>query len=354
MNTPSDTESQRPLLALTMGDPAGIGLEIALKVWRAHAAASNATGYDLVFFSDPDEVAACARRVGLADPSTIVEQPQDARGRWPRQLPVLPIALARPATPGQPDPANARSVISAIETATAAVLDGAASAIVTNPIAKHVLYEAGFAHPGHTEFLAHLASRATGGKSWLPVMMLACDELRVVPLTIHVPISAVPRAISRTLILDTVRIVAGGLERDFGLQSPARIAVAGLNPHAGENGSIGTEDQTIIAPAIAALQAEGYAVTGPHSADTLFHAAARTGYDAVVAMYHDQALIPIKTLAFDSGVNVTLGLPFVRTSPDHGTAFDIAGSGRANPASLAAALDLAARLAINRSTSTRT
>ena len=348
MITPLDTHLPRPLLALTMGDPAGIGLELTLKIWQARAAAPNDSAYDVVLYGDPDEVAACAQRAGIANSSIIVEKPEDARGVWPSRLPVLPIRLTTPAVPGTPDPANAHAVISAIEEATSAMMAGQADAIVTNPIAKHVLYQAGFTHPGHTEFLAELASRSTGGRPWRPVMMLACDELRVVPLTIHIPISDVPAAISEDLIVETVRIVAAGLKRDFGIAGAPRIAVAGLNPHAGENGSIGTEDQRIIAPAIATLRSEGFAVSGPHSADTLFHAAARAGYDAVVAMYHDQALIPIKTLAFDSGVNVTLGLPFVRTSPDHGTAFDIAGTGKANPASLEAALNLAARMAINR------
>lgn len=336
-----------------MGDPAGIGLEITLRIWAAAEKASQNAAYDVVLYADPGEVEACARRLGFADPTAVIRRPEDARGLWPRRLPVLPVQLTTPAVPGRPDPANAGAVVASIEQATAAVMRGPAAALVTNPIAKHVLYESGFAHPGHTEFLAELATRLAGSGAWRPVMMLACDALRVVPLTIHIPISAVPAALSHELIVETVRIMAAALLRDFGVPAPPRIAVAGLNPHAGENGSIGTEDQRIIAPAVAALQRAGYAVTGPHSADMLFHAAARTGYDAVLAMYHDQALIPIKTLAFDSGVNVTLGLPFVRTSPDHGTAFDIAGSGRASAASLDAALTLAARLAINRAASNK-
>ncbi len=348
MSKTPDHLRRPPLLALTMGDPAGIGPELTLKIWQAAAQASTRPTFDLVTYADPGVLAACAQQAGIADPTAVVGRIEDARELWPRRLPVLPVALARTVNPGRPDSANAGAVIAAIEQATSAVVRGEADAIVTNPIAKHVLYEAGFSHPGHTEFLAELAQRLVGNGPYLPVMMLASEELRVVPLTIHIPVAAVPRALSHDLIVKTVRIVASGLARDFGIQGQPRIAVAGLNPHAGEGGAIGTEEQTIIAPAIAALQADGLAVTGPHSADTLFHAAARTGYDAVVAMYHDQALIPIKTLAFDSGVNVTLGLPFVRTSPDHGTAFDIAGRGIANPSSLDAALRLGARLANNR------
>jgi 4-hydroxythreonine-4-phosphate dehydrogenase len=222
-----------------------------------------------------------------------------------------------------------------------------AAALVTNPIAKKTLYAAGFGYPGHTEQLAALAARHTPGQTYRPVMLLAAEELKVVPLTVHVPLASVPMLITEALIRETVLITARALVTDFGVTAP-RLAVAGLNPHAGEGGTIGTEDARVIAPAIAALQAEGIRVTGPHSADTLFHAVARRSYDAVVAMYHDQALIPLKTLAFDRGVNVTLGLPFVRTSPDHGTAFNIAGSGKAGPESFIAALRLAAEIAARR------
>jgi 4-hydroxythreonine-4-phosphate dehydrogenase len=259
-------------------------------------------------------------------------------------LTVVAVPLARPAVAGRPDPANAAAVIAAIERAVADVAAGVASAVVTNPIAKATLYAAGFRHPGHTEFLAELADRHHPGRRWLPVMMLASDELRVVPLTIHIPLAEVPAAVSRALILDTVRITARDLQRRFAIARP-RLVVAGLNPHAGEGGSIGREDAEVIAPAVAELSAEGYDIAGPLSADTLFHAAARARYDAAVCMYHDQALIPLKTLAFDDGVNVTLGLPFVRTSPDHGTAFDIAGTGTARETSLVAALRLAWHMA---------
>ena len=326
----SDTRdrSAPPLLALTMGEPAGIGLELALKVWSQARAARRAQAHVPVLYADPAAVAACARRAGLPDPCKVVSGPSEAAALWPKNLPVLPIPLVRPVEPGQPDPA----------------------AVVTNPIAKSVLYEAGFSHPGHTEFLAELATRLVGDGPWRPVMLLASDELRIVPLTVHIPLVEVPKALNPELIIETARILNEALVRDFGLGKGGRprIAVTGVNPHAGEGGAMGTEEERIIAPAIASLRAQGLDVTGPHPADTLFHAAARAGYDAVIAMYHDQALIPIKTLAFDRAVNVTIGLPFVRTSPDHGTAFDIAGTGKASAGSLSAALDLAARLAANR------
>jgi 4-hydroxythreonine-4-phosphate dehydrogenase len=238
-------------------------------------------------------------------------------------------------------------VIAAIEAATAAVARGEASALVTNPIAKHVVASASFPYPGHTEFLGALAARHWPGRPHTPVMMLAAPSLRVVPLTVHCRLADVPGAITRDLILETAHITHAALKRDFGIAAP-RLAVTGLNPHAGEEGSMGREEIEVIAPAIAALRAEGLAVTGPHPADTLFHAAARARYDAVLCMYHDQALIPFKTVAFEDGVNVTLGLPFVRTSPDHGTAFDIAGEGRASARSFIEALKLAASIAAAR------
>jgi 4-hydroxythreonine-4-phosphate dehydrogenase len=220
---------------------------------------------------------------------------------------------------------------------------GAAAAVVTNPIAKNVLYDWGFAEPGHTEFLAKLVAEATG-KWWRPVMMLWSPQLAVVPVTIHLPLKEVVARLSTTLIVETGRIVAHDLAARFGIARP-RLVIAGLNPHAGEAGALGDEDTSVVAPAVARLVADGIDARGPLPADSLFHAAARASYDAALCMYHDQALIPIKTLAFDHAVNVTLGLPFVRTSPDHGTAFDIAGTGRADASSLVAALRLAARLA---------
>src|SRR5919197_166862 len=215
--------------------------------------------------------------------------------------------------------------------------------MVTNPVAKSVLYRSGFAEPGHTEFLATLVEEMTG-TSAQPVMMLWSPELAVVPVTIHLPLSEVPTRLTTRLIVDTGRIVARDLARRFGIAQP-RLAIAGLNPHAGEEGALGEEDRSVVAPAVDQLRKGGIDVQGPRPADTMFHAAARASYDAALCMYHDQALIPIKTLAFDHAVNATLGLPLVRTSPDHGTAFDIAGTGKADPASLIAAIRLAARLA---------
>ena len=262
-------------------------------------------------------------------------------------LPVLPIPCASRANAGKPSTATAASVVQSIEAAVGYVRRGEASAVVTNPIAKHVLYEAGFQHPGHTEFLAELARPACGGQRPTPVMLLASELLKVSPLTIHEPIERVPSLISAERITATVEILDAGLKHDFGIAEP-RIAISGLNPHAGEDGAIGRQELEVIAPAIAELKGKGLRVVGPLSADTMFHQEARATYDVALTMYHDQALIPIKTLAFDTGVNVTLGLPFVRTSPDHGTAFDLAGTGRASPNSLIAALRLAHEMAERR------
>ncbi len=331
-------------IAVTMGDPAGIGLEITCQAWRER----HRRGLPPFFLiADADAVGARARDCGRDVPIGMIERPAQAIAAFKEQLPIWPVTLQARAQAGHPNIANADAVIAAITRATAAVVQGEAAAIVTNPIAKSVLHAAGFAHPGHTEFLGVLAEHHAPGQRYRPVMMLACPILRVVPLTIHIPLSQVPSALSPALIEETVRIMAAALTADFGIAMP-RIAVAGLNPHAGEAGSMGREDSDLIAPAVARLRAEGILVSGPHPADTLFHTEARRGYDAVLAMYHDQALIPIKTLAFDSAVNVTLGLPFVRTSPDHGTAFDIAGRGVASCESLIAALMLAADMAARR------
>ena len=327
-----------------MGDPAGIGLDITLAAW-AQREASGVPPF--VLYADPKAVTERARALGVSAPLRQMDSEDDAADAFWSALPVRLIALPATVAAGRPDSANAPAVIAAIEQAVEGVASGRASAVVTNPIAKSVLYSAGFAHSGHTEFLAALAQRHKPGREWFPVMMLASDVLRVVPLTVHIPLSAVPGELSRDRIFKTARIVHDALRRDFGVAQP-RIAVAGLNPHAGEGGTIGREDVEIIAPAVAELRAEGMAITGPVSADSLFHAAARTRYDAAIAMYHDQALIPIKTLAFETGVNATLGLPFVRTSPDHGTAFDIAGTGKASPSSLVAALHLAQAMARRR------
>jgi len=318
-------------IALTIGEPAGIGPELAVAAWQR-------LGARRPFFvlGDPDHLR------GLGAPIRTISAPAEAAHASLSGLPVLTHAFPAPAVPGRPDPRNAEAVITTIAHAVDLVMRGQAGALTTGPIHKKALIEgAGFAYPGHTEYLAHLAGVDR------VAMMLAGPDLRVVPTTIHIPLKDVPGALDASLLSDTIRLTDAALRRDFGVEHP-RIAVAGLNPHAGEGGVMGREEIEIIAPVIEALRTEGFGLTGPHSADTMFHAAARATYDAAVAMYHDQALIPIKTLAFDEGVNVTLGLPFVRTSPDHGTAFDIAGKGRANPASLIAALDMAAGMAAAR------
>jgi len=328
-----------------MGDAAGIGPEITIKAWKDRAADRLPA---FVLYADADLMRAAARASGL-DEAVIVPVPDAATGAtiFADALPVLPIPLAEPAKLGQPSVRNGPATISAIRTAVADVAAGRASAVVTNPIAKSVLYGAGFEFPGHTEYLGALAEEFWPGEPSEPVMMLASSELRVVPLTIHVPLKDVPGLLSSDKIIKTARIMAASLRRDFGIERP-RIAIAGLNPHAGEDGALGSEDSEIIKPAIDALKAEAHEVSGPHAADTMFHAAARKTYDAALAMYHDQGLIPIKTLSFDEGVNATIGLPFVRTSPDHGTAFGIAGKGVASAASLKAALKLAGEMAARR------
>ena len=331
-------------LALTMGDPAGIGPDITIAAWHQRSAKALPP---FVVFGDANVLAERAKLLGLPLPIEETQDLSSVHATFATKLPVYPIACAAPVTAGQPDGANAPATIASIEAAVLALARHEAAAVVTNPIAKSVLMSAGFSHPGHTEYLGALAAQHFASGPATPVMLLASDELKVVPLTIHIPLANVPGAISREAIVNTARILANSLRHDFAIHAP-RIAVTGLNPHAGEDGRMGSEDESIIAPAIAALVAEGLDVTGPHPADTLFHAAARRTYDAVLAMYHDQALIPIKTLAFDTGVNVTIGLPFVRTSPDHGTAFDIAGTGAARPSSLIEALKLADRIAGHR------
>ncbi len=322
-----------------MGDPAGIGPDITLKAWAArHESAVPA----FVFVGDPETLEARARQLELAVPVETIASPQSAPAVFPRALPVLAIELPAPAAGGRPDPASASTTLKAIETAVDLVLDEAAAALVANPVNKALLYGQGFAHPGHTEYLAALA-RGRGHRAE-PVMMLVCDDLRVVPATIHIPLRDVPAAVTEDLLLRTIRITARDVARCFGLQ-PARVAVTGLNPHAGESGTLGTEETEVIVPALDALRAEGLHVSGPHAADTVFRSTLRDSYDVVVAMYHDQALAPIKTLAFERAVNVTLGLPFVRTSPDHGVAYDLAGTGAADPTSLIEALRLAGQLA---------
>jgi 4-hydroxythreonine-4-phosphate dehydrogenase len=326
-------------LALTLGEPAGVGPDLALALW-ADRDARGVPPFLLV--GDPKLLAARARLLGLEVKLTESDAAQ-AASRFAASLPVLPVGISSEAAPGKPDATSAPVARAAIERAVELVRAGKLAAIVTNPIAKSIMQKAGFAFPGHTEFLAHLAA-VPGAKSPRPVMLIWCKELAVVPVTIHVPLAEVPRLLTADLIVETGRIVANEMVRRFGIARP-RLAACGLNPHAGEGGTLGREEETVIRPALERLKAEGIAVTGPHPADTLFHAEARIRYDVALGMFHDQVLAPIKTLAFERAVNVTLGLPFVRTSPDHGTAFDLAGTGRANPSSLLAALKLAQCLA---------
>jgi 4-hydroxythreonine-4-phosphate dehydrogenase len=326
-------------LALTLGEPAGIGPDLALAVWHRRAKLDVPRFYVI---ADPDFLSRRAGRLGLDVPIAAVT-PAAAAAAFASALPVVAIDVAVSAEPGRPDRSSAPAAIASIRRAVADVMAGAAAAIVTNPIAKNVLYDWGFAEPGHTEFLATLVQEATG-TSLRPIMMLWSPELAVVPVTIHLPLREIFKHLSTELVVETGRIVARDLAVRFRISRP-RLAVAGLNPHAGENGALGEEDRAIVAPAVVRLVAEGIDARGPLPADSLFHERARATYDVALCMYHDQALIPIKTLAFDHAVNVTLGLPFVRTSPDHGTAFDIAGTGAAAVTSLVAALRLAARLA---------
>jgi 4-hydroxythreonine-4-phosphate dehydrogenase len=319
-------------LALTMGEPAGIGAEIAQKAWKTLSAEAGARPFLLI-----DDA---SRISGV--PVARIEAPEQAASAFRTALPVLHRPLPRPATPGRPDPVNAPAVIAAIEEAVALAKSGRVAGVVTNPIQKSSLTAAGFPHPGHTEFLAELAG--TGRR---PVMMLACPSLRVVPVTIHLSLSRAIAALTAELIVETAETAVEALRRDFGITSP-RLALSGLNPHAGEDGTMGTEDRDIIAPAIAELNRRGIAARGPLPADTMFTPRARATYDLALGMTHDQALIPIKTLDMDGGVNVTLGLSIIRASPDHGTALDIADRGIADPGSLIAALRLASEMAAAR------
>lgn len=328
-----------PALAVTMGEPAGIGIEITLKAWLDR---NRRRLPPFLLLADPSGIPAVAATLGVEVPVAEVTDPAQAAAHFDRALPVAPLALPHPAEPGRPDPANAVAVLAAIERAVAWARTGEVEAVVTNPIQKASLYHAGFAYQGHTDFLADLCNSRKA-----PVMMLVAPELRVVPVTVHVALRQAIDSLTGELIVNTARTTAEALARDFACARP-RLAVAGLNPHAGEAGSIGSEEIEIIAPAIARLCEDGLDVVGPMAADSMFHPAARARYDAALCMYHDQALIPLKTIDFEGGVNVTLGLDIVRTSPDHGTALDIAGSGRANAASLVAALRLAAEIAERR------
>ncbi len=329
-------------LALTQGDPSGIGPDVTLAAWAGRTEATP----PFFVLADPAALAARAARLGLSVPIAEVE-PGGAVAAFQTALPVVPLGARVAGRPGQPASEDAAATIEAIDRAVACVRRREAGAVVTNPVAKAVLYRAGFRHPGHTEYLGDLAARLWDGPHPRPVMMLWCDALAVVPVTVHIPLAAVPHALTGRLIEDTAATVARDLADRFGIARP-RLAVAGLNPHAGEDGAMGREEVEVIGPALAVLRDRGLDVAGPFPADTLFTGGVRSRYDVALAMYHDQALIPIKTLAFDEAVNVTLGLPFVRTSPDHGTAFDLAGTGRASPTSLVAALRLAGRLAATR------
>jgi 4-hydroxythreonine-4-phosphate dehydrogenase len=331
------TRSRAPLV-LTIGEPAGIGGEIALKAWRAREAEHLPPFFVL---DVPERLKELAASLRLDVPLRAIAAPEEATAIFPSALPVLPIALPERVVPGKLNSGNAPAVIAAIKHGVELVQQGRAVAIVTNPIQKETLYAAGFPHPGHTEYLAELAGGVT------PVMMLVGPALRVVPVTIHRALREAIESLRTADIVTAGKITTAGLQRDFAIARP-RLAIAGLNPHAGENGAMGREDIEIVAPAVAALRTAGIDATGPLAPDTMFHAAARARYDVAICMYHDQALIPLKTLDFDRGVNITLGLPFIRTSPDHGTALDIAGKGLASPASLIAALVLAGELALRR------
>lgn len=333
----------RPL-CVTMGEPAGIGPEITLAAWALRHSAGLPPFY---MIADPQYMRLVAARVQPGAKIFEITEPSEAPAAFEKGLPVLAVGNGADVIFGKPRRETATAVIRSIDIGVDHVLRGLAAAIVTNPIQKAVLYDAGFHHPGHTEYLADLCSKFAGCDALDPIMMLAVPELKVVPLTIHIPLRQVADTLTQSLIVETCEGVTRALRRDFGIEKP-RIAVAGLNPHAGEAGKIGHEEDDIIRPAVATLQNRGINVIGPLPADTLFHERARKQYDSVVCMYHDQALIPLKTINFDNGVNITLGLPIVRTSPDHGTALDIAGAGKARPHSLIAAILTATEIAARR------
>ena len=328
-------------LAVTMGEPAGIGPEVTIAAWLDRRERGLPAFYCL---ADPSHLADRARQIGVECPIETVT-PEDAAACFDRALPAVPLAAKVRGRAGDPDPTDAGAVIEAITRAVADVRAGTAAAVVTNPVHKKTLHAAGFAHPGHTEFLATLSPSPDGAFGY-PVMMLVGPDLRTVPVTIHIALREVAAALTEQRIVETGRVVATDLRRRFAVAKP-RLAVAGLNPHAGEGGAFGDEDDRVVRPAVAALNRDGIDAVGPLPADSMFHAAARARYDAAICMYHDQALIPVKTLAFAETVNVTLGLAVIRTSPDHGTALDIAGRGIADPSSLAAAIRLAAQLKRN-------
>lgn len=331
--------AQTPI-ALTMGEPSGIGGEITLKAWLAARSSGNSIA---PFFAidSRERLTSIARATAINVPAIEISDPAETADVFAKGVPVLALTENVAADPGRPAQGNAKAVLQSIDMAIDRVSSGTASAMVTNPIQKAPLMAAGFAYPGHTDYLRHRAGN-------VPVtMMLASPLLRVALATIHIPLKDVPGSLTVDGIVEIGRLTAQALRGDFGVTAP-RLAVSGLNPHAGEDGALGREDIEIIAPAVEQLQREGIDATGPFPADTMFHPAARARYDAALCMYHDQGLVPLKTLDFDRGVNVTLGLPWIRTSPDHGTALDIAGTGKANPSSLIAALEMAAQMAANR------
>ncbi len=327
-------------LAVTMGDPAGVGPQITWKAYEAFRGRSR----PFYVIADPRVLEAARPDSSLHYPTVPIAEPGEAAAAFERGLPVAPVTSPLP-RPGEPDPATATAILDSIRLAAMHVQSGRAAAMVTNPIAKALLYRAGFKHPGHTEFLAELS--ASDGPPPYPVMMLSGGGLRVALVTIHTPLASVTEALSADLIVKVARILTDALMRDFGIASP-RIGLCGLNPHAGEEGEIGDEEISIINPAAARLRASGVRISDARPGDTIFHEARTGQFDAVIAMYHDQGLIPVKTLDIWGGVNVTLGLPFIRTSPDHGVAYDAAKSGNAKAESLIAALDLADGMAIAR------
>jgi len=332
--------SALPVLALTMGDPAGIGPEIVIKAWRA----LRRTGPAFVVVGDHDVLAAAAQGTHRLQRVTGADQ---AAAVFADSLPVMDLPLRAPVVAGKPSSDHAEAIVSWIETGVGLALSGAVGGLVTAPIAKAPLYEAGFAYPGHTEFIAALTAGAAMAGPRGPVMMLTAADLRTVLVTIHAPLAAAVAALSVDRIVEVGRVTAHALAQDFGVERP-RLALAGLNPHAGENGALGREEIDIIAPAAARLRAEGIDCGDPRPADTLFHPGARALYDGVICLYHDQALIPVKTIDFWGGINITLGLPIVRTSPDHGTGFDLAGRGIARADSLIAAIGAAGEMAARR------
>lgn len=328
----------RPI-AVTMGEPAGIAPDITLQAWL-----SLRTKYTPGFFviGDHELLRDRAERLGIKVDLAPIETPSEVDTLFRERLPLLPRSIPRQPEPGAIEPANAQAVLASIESAVGLAIVGKISAVVTNPVQKSVLYQQGFQHTGHTDFIASLV-RASGF-AVEPVMMLAAPGIRTVPLTVHIPLRDVARSLSQEIILRQTRVVNADLKRYFGIVAP-RIAMTGLNPHAGEGGALGEEERSIIIPALEILTKEGIQVEGPLPADSVFHDEARSRYDIVVCMFHDQALIPVKTIGFHQGVNATLGLPIVRTSPDHGTALSLAGTGRANPTSLICAIQLAAEMA---------